>query len=550
MKSPVIIGLFVGSCYNSFTIYGRVRVNIMDKLLQKNKRKTDELLHCIELQKSEIKELHDTNESNQLSIEHLTLRLKLLQEKFHLAQHSRFGKKSEAFHAAQGDLFDDLIEEPDESTATDEVFEKETITYTRKKKTKGRNIDTSNLPREQVTHDLTDAEKCCAGCSNEMKQIGEDRKEILEHIPETIKVIEHVTLKYACADCNSIKQAKAPAAPIPKSMASSSLLSEIIISKYENHIPLYRRSKIFAKQGIDIPDNTLGNWVMQSGEIFAPLGEALWEQLQIIYYLQADETPVKVLADNKKGYMWCYHSLDKDNRFVIFDYNLSRSGAVVQARLKDFKGLIQTDGYSGYNYFRKLEDVINFGCWDHARRKFVEAQRVSGKKEKGLAAKAINAIGKLYRIETEIKSLPSEERKQVRQIKSKPILEALHQWLLENNRKVPKRSNLGTAFTYALNQWCYLINYIDHGEAQISNCLVENLIRPFAIGRRNWLFVGNERGGKVAALLYSLIQSCIINKINARKYLTYVLNQAHLIRREQIDIKSLLPQFISKELVA
>jgi transposase len=520
----------------------------MEAISQSNPKQTQKLLSIIEQLQLENQQLRSANESSQLENETLKQKINWFEEQFKLARHRQFGKKSEAANNVQGNLFDDLEETSDASAEAES--ERETITYTRKKKSKGRNIDTTKLPREQQLHDLPEEEKCCANCDNQMKQFGEDVTETLEYIPETIKVIEHVTPKYSCTTCNTAKQAKRPENPIPKSMASSSLLTEIIISKYENHIPLYRRSKMFAKRGIDIPDNTLGNWVLQCGEVLAPLGEALWEQTLNLNYLQVDETPVKVLSDDKKGFMWAYHSPKQNNRFIIFDYNISRAGAVVQNRLNNFKGILQTDGFSGYNYFRESEHIINLGCWDHARRKFVDAQKASGKTGKGLAAKAINMIGKLYGVEQQIKNLTRDERKQRRQEDSKPLLEDFHKWLLEYKSKVPAQSSLGKALIYANNQWQYLIKYIDYGEAHIANNLVENLIRPFALGRRNWLFVGNERGGKAAALLYSLIQSCQLNNINARKYLTYVLSQAQLIRRDQIDIKSLLPQFISKDLLA
>lgn len=490
-----------------------------------------------------------TLEDQQQAIETLQQKVNWFQEQFKLAQRRNFGKKTEVSSAIQPNLFDDLSQPAEEAAAPTEE-PSETITYTRKKKTKGRNIDTSTLPREQVIHDLDESQMHCDTCLGALKQFGEDRVEILEYVPATIKVIEHITLKYACGQsCETVKMAKRPAGPIPKSMASSSLITEIIISKYEQHIPLYRRSKIFEKEGIDIPDNTLGNWVLKAGEILEPLGEAQWKQALARNYLQVDETPVKVLDEDKKGYMWCYHSLDPDNRFVIFDYNLSRAGKVAQERLKDFSGLLQTDGYSGYSYFRSHEQVVHFGCWAHARRKFVEAQQIAGNTGKGLAPQAINQIAKLYRIEHEAERMTVQQRKELRQDKAKPILEEINQWLIANKSKVPEKSTLGKAFTYAINQWPYLIAYINHGEVQIDNNLIENLIRPFALGRRNWLFIGNERAGRCSALLYSLIQTCKLNQINARKYFNYVLDQAHLIRQNQIDITSLLPQFIDINLI-
>lgn len=281
----------------------------------------------------------------------------------------------------------------------------------------------------------------------------------------------------------------------------------------------------------------------------APLGEALWEQVNDSHYLQVDETPVKVLDQDKKGYMWCYHNPEPGNRFVLFDYHLSRGSEVPNSKLVNFKGILQTDGYSGYNYQRDRKEVTNVGCFGHCRRKFTDAHKVAGETTKGLASKAINMIAKLYRIETEIKKYTIEAKREHRQIHAKPILEKMFKWLLDNSSSVLPKSKLGNAFTYAINQWSQLSAYIDHGEVHIDNNWVENQIRPFALGRRNWLFIGNERGGHAAALLYSLIQTCKANNINSRAYFTHILNLVPKLRRKEIDAKSILPQFIDPEIL-
>lgn len=466
------------------------------------------------------------------------------EEQHKLARLKRFGKSSEKLNS-QSQLFDEI----EKAEITETIDEQETITYIRKKKTKGRNIDTSKLPRETKLHPLTDEEKNCICCGNMMKQIGEDKVEKLVYIPATIKVIEHIYPKFACKACEQIKSPEKEQGPIPKSMATSSLITEIIISKYERHIPLYRRSQMFARDNIDIPDNTLGNWVMAVSDGLSPLTAAFWDAVKNSHYLQVDETPVKVLAEDKKGYMWCYHGLDPGNRFVLFDYHLSRGQEVPEARLEDFTGILQTDGYTGYNPLRKRADIINIGCFAHCRRKFTDAAKVAGNTTQGLAGKAISFIGKLYRIETHIKFFSNDNRKAYRQEHAKPILDAFYQWLIDNQSKVLPKSQLGIAFHYAIAQWPTLSTYIHHGEVNIDNNLVENQIRPFALGRRNWLFVGNERGGHAAALLYSLIQTCKINDINTRAYFQYVLDKIPDMRRKNIDPKLLLPQHINPELL-
>lgn len=210
---------------------------------------------------------------------------------------------------------------------------------------------------------------------------------------------------------------------------------------------------------------------------------------------------------------------------------------------------MQTDGYAGYNALREKSGISSLGCWTHCRRKFVEANKVSGKATSRLANKALVLIAKLYQIERKAKTLSSTERAALREKESKPIVSQFHDWLVEHHHKVLPKSKLGEAFTYALNQWPYLQACFEHGEAEIDNNLVENLMWPFALGRRNWLFVGNERGGQAAALLYSFIQTCRLNDVNARQWFNYVLDKAHLIRRNEVDLTSLLPQFIDKDLL-
>lgn len=520
-------------CYNNPSFKG-----IKQQMQTAEPPKSDEVISNLRL---EVSTLEDAlTEANN--------KIKWFEEQIKLGKQRAFGKKSETSSVLQLSLFDD--NECDEVTETVEPIdaEKEQITYERNKRKpkNGRNIDTSKLPRERQIHDLSDADKTCA-CGCELKKIGEDVSEQLEYVPAVLKVIEHVRPKYTCRSCETIKTAAKPEQPIAKSMASVSLLTEVIIKKYDHHLPLYRQSKIFAQEGIDIPDNTLGNWVMGCAELLDPLGNELWNQLSQVNYLQADETPVKILKPDKKGYMWGYHSCEVDNRFIIFEFNLSRSADVVNQRLQHYTGILQTDGYSGYNKFRHKRDVINVGCWDHARRKFTDAIKISNDNKTGVAGQFLKLINKLYKIERTIKTASVERCYQVRQEQSKPILEEL--FTLANKINALPKSTLGKAITYLKNNQPYLLAYMNHGHVNISNCWIENQIRPFAIGKKNWLFVGNETSANKSALLYSLIQSCKINTINPRKYLNYVLTQVHAMRRNEIEPRSILPQFIDTKLL-
>ena len=324
-------------------------------------------------------------------------------------------------------------------------------------------------------------------------------------------------------------------------------MSEILIGKYYYHLPFYRQSKLFKNLGLELPDNTIAGWAMQSAEQLEPLGIALWRELGHIRALQADETRVKILEPDKKGYMFLYHSYLPDKRFVIFDFNLSRAGEIINERLKDFTGLLQTDGYSGYNTQRDREDVITFGCWDHARRKYTDVIKGCGNNKSGKAGQMLKKIAELYKVEAEIKDKSFSARKTARQERSTKILKVIKSFVDKIN--APPNSLLGKAVTYTKNQWTELTRYVEHGEAQISNCWVENLVRPFAVGRRNWLFMGNEQSAQKAALIYSLIQSALLNDLDPRAYLEYVLNQVHRMRRREVDPATLLPHTIDRSLL-
>jgi transposase len=283
---------------------------------------------------------------------------------------------------------------------------------------------------------------------------------------------------------------------------------------------------------------------MRAACVLAPLEEAQRKQFQHVYLLQSDDTKIKTIKPNKEGYFWGYHSCDKENRFILFEYSPSRSASVPNETLKDFTGLLQTDGYSGFNDFRRKSSVINFGCWDHCRRKFTDVVKVADKEKKGKAAKILLLINKLYEIEREGKEMSGASRKAYRQEKAKPILDCI--WKEASKIHAPPKILLGIAVTYTINQWAYLIEYINHGEVPISNCWMENQIRPFAVGRGNWLFTGTPESANKAALLYSLIQTCRMNDIDPRKYLEHVLNLANAMRRGDVSPTSLLPQFIDK----
>jgi transposase len=354
-----------------------------------------------------------------------------LKEQLQLMQQRQFGKRSET-----------QVGEPMGTAQLQSI-----AGYTRKKgkKTCGRTIDTSILPRHTVFHNLNDTH-CSCGCP--LKKIGEDVCEQLEVLPMRLYVIEHVRSKYSCTHCHTIKMAPKPKAPIPKGLAGGSLLTEIILNKYQYHLPLYRQSKILESYNACIPDNTLGNWIIQTGNDLMPLYDAFWEVILESSYLQADETPVKILKPEKNGYLWTYYSPHIGHGLVVFELSLTRSGVVAKERLSSFKGLLQTDGYAGYQNLRKRQGITGFGCMTHARRKFAEVLKITRNSD-GLAVSVIEQLKPLYALEERMKqsNVTFHTRKRLRQKYAWPLLKSLHHWLKQKVPAVPPKSKLGEALS-------------------------------------------------------------------------------------------------------
>lgn len=411
-----------------------------------------------------------------------------------------------------------------------------------------RQLDGSDLPRYTVIHDLSEAEKTCS-CGCTLHRIGEEKSEQLEVIPVQYCMIENIRLKYGCRGCESIKMAPKPIAPIPKAIAGPGLLTDVILSKYQYHLPLYRQSKIMKSYRITVSDKTLANWVTACGDALMKIYDAMWVILKN-RYLQVDETPVKVLETNKKGYVWAYYAPNVGKGLVAFEFSLTRESAVASQRLKSFNGLLQTDGYKGYDALRKRDGIVGFGCLTHARRKFKEVIKISSDKH-GIAGEMIERLKPLYALEQRLREADADHRtrKRLRQKIARPILKEIYQWLRSIQHKVLPKSKLGKAIAYTLSQWRYLTAYLRHGMAEIDTNNVENKIREIALGKKNWLFIGNEKCGKIHALWYTLIISAIINELNPRVYIHYLLTQVHKLRKGDVDPITLLPDRIDIHLL-
>ena len=484
-------------------------------------------------------------------IDQLTEQYQQILEQFRLAQQRQFGRSSEA-GADQLGLFNEseqIVETDDETQA-----EAETITYTRNKPK--RKPLPKGLPRDTIIHDIED--KTCACCGHELHRMGEETSEQLEFIPASIKVIEHVRLKYSCRHCEqqgtavNIQIAPVAPSPIPKSIATPSLLAQVITSKYQYALPLYRQEQMFRQYGIDLGRKTLADWMIKSSELLMPIYDRLKAvQLQQAV-VRADETPIKVIHEDKhRCYMWVYCTgtdspngdLDSLANIVIYDYQASRSGSCPRRYLAGYRGYLQVDGYAGY----EQTEAILAGCLAHARRKFIEAQKIQVKGKIGKADWAINHIRKLYRIESDIKDLGATEKQKERQQKARPLLGQFKVWLDKSVNQVPPKSAIGKAIAYSLGQWEKLERYIESGHLQIDNNRAERAIKPFVIGRKNWLFANTANGANASAILYSLIETAKANGLTPFDYLKLLMEE---LPKNSTDIDRLLPWNVEMPLQA
>ncbi|MDP1573392.1 MAG: IS66 family transposase [Coxiellaceae bacterium] len=471
-------------------------------------------------------------------------------EQLRLAKQKRFATSSEK-NLLQPDIFDEAgVDLPEAVTQqlSEEKNEKDGITvaeHTRSKKPKRCKLP-EDLPREIILHDLSDAEKVC-GCGAHLVKIGEEVSEQLKYIPAKLSVVAHVRPKYACKPCQeNVKIAAMPSLLLPKSIATPELVAHIIISKYCDHLPLYRQEKMWERIAVDLPRSSLCAWVLKTAELCHPLIEQLQKNITTYDYAQADETTVQVMNEKdrkntSKSYMWCYRGGNKDGPVIVYDYQETRGGYHAENFLSGFKGYLQTDAYSGYNWTLQNKDIVSVGCNAHARRNFAELVKIS--KTPGLAAEALLFYKKLYKIEAQARdnNLTPEQRHKLREKESKPIVDAFKRFLDHHLTKTSEQGKIGKAIRYCLNHWEQLSNFLKDGRIEIDNNLCENAIRPFTLGRKNWLFMGSPSGAKAGATFYSLIETCKANKIDPQKYLTQMLHKIHLCKTDD-DYRNLLPQ--------
>lgn len=469
-----------------------------------------------------------------------------LLEAMRLAKQQRFAPSSEK-NIHQEDLFDEPGVELTE--AVQQVLSEAVSapSHCRKKRPVRAPLP-AFLPRERVVHDISDAEKICQ-CGASLVCIGEEISEQLKYIPAQVSVIQHVRPKYACKPCeDNIKIARMPLLLLPKSIAAPELVAHIVVTKYCDHVPLYRQESIWSRMDIDLPRSSLCGWLLKTAELCEPLVKILQKIIIGYDYAQADETTIQVLHEKgrehtAKSYMWCYRG-GGESPSMVYDYQETRAGYHAQEFLEGFKGYLQTDAYSGYRWAHANEyGIIPVGCHGHARRPFAELAKLSN--TPGLARDALKFYGKLYAIEKEARenNFSPEQRYQVRHEKSVPILDAFKQWLDAHCMRTSEQGKIGKAIRYCLSHWIELTNYLKDGRIEIDNNLIENAIRPFALGRKNWLFAGSPSGAKAGAIFYSLIQTCKANHIEPYAYFCSMLPRIRACQSED-HYRQLLPQFI------
>jgi len=400
-----------------------------------------------------------------------------------------------------------------------------------------------HLPRE--VRKYPPKQTACPECGGALKPLGEDVSEILEYVPARFKVIRQVRPKLACACCERIVQAEAPSRPIERGVAGPGLLAHVLVSKYCDHLPLYRQSEIYAREGVELERSTLADWVGGTSRLLAPLVEALRRHAMSAHKLHADDTPVPVLAPGngktKTGRLWTYVRDDRPAGeetppAVWFAYSPDRKGEHPQAHLSSFTGTLQADGYAGFDQVYEGGRITEAACWAHVRRKFYDLH-VAHKSP--VAAEVMERIAELYAIEKEIRGRLAEERREVRNTRARPLLDSLKQWLEATLGKLSRKSDTAMAVRYALGRWDALLRYVDDGHVEIDNNAAERSLRTVALGRKNYLFAGSDAGGERAAAIYSLIGTAKLNGLDPEAYLRNVLSRIadHSINR----IEELLP---------
>ncbi|MDI7218777.1 IS66 family transposase [Leptospira santarosai] len=468
------------------------------------------------------------------------LRLQRLKESEHLDQIERlkiqlFGRKTEKWSQIekdQGFLFNEIESSLQEDSPEPEEESLFTPVKSHTRKKTGRKTFPDYFPRIAILHDIPEADKTCS-CGHTLSRIGEEKSEKLDIIPAKVQVEVHIRPKYACKHCEGTSDETLPVvkiAPVPnqiaeKSMLSSGFLAYTITQKFADALPFYRQAGILQRSGVEISRSTLSNTAIQVFEKLSPMMEDVRRELFKSKYLQIDETTLQVLneegkSNSSKSYMWVIRGFIREKPVVLYHYEPSRSTKFLEEWISNFEGIIQTDGFQSYDSLLEAKSkILHAGCWNHARRKFFEILKSDAKNAQ--AQWIVKKIGNLYAIESKARetNLNSEEHLNLRQSESKLIVDEIHSWMNKRIVEVAPKSSMGKALGYLSGQWEKLLIFLDHPELQLDTNLVENDIRPFVIGRKNWLFSGCPQGATASAGFYSLVQNAKISGIDPYAYL-------------------------------
>lgn len=454
-----------------------------------------------------------------------------------LLRRKQFGKSSEQIPAEQMGMFDEVEVE----SLNFELEDEESIKIPEHERKRGKRLKLpDNLPRKEVIIDVED--KICPNDGEELKCIGEEVSEKLEIIPAKVRVIRTIRKKYACSVCELMKEAPTPKEMIPKSNASGSVLAYIATAKYVDALPLYRQEAIFKRIGLELSRQTMARWMIQVGEKVTPLITLLREELLKSSYIHMDETIVQVLKEDGKkaesnSYMWV-QARSGPKPIVLFHYAKNRSGNHAHELLDDYRGSLQVDGYDGYASVIESNEITRLGCWAHARRKFFDAFKSSS--GKSIGNQGLVFFKKLYEIEKEIEGKSYDQKFFVRLTKSIPVVKEFEEWIGEQTQKVNPESLAGKALKYARNEWQYLVNCYCSGDFKIDNNYIESHIRPFTIGRKNWMFSVKPEGAVASANIYSLVETAKANGLDPFDYLNLVFEKLPKAESES-DFLELLP---------
>ena len=505
---------------------------------------------------SEVKRSHEALKIAQLTIDKMKVELAYLRR-------MKYGRSSEKLEHAQPQL--ELVGgqggapvvEPSADAGEDDGLKSNVTSLERERKKRepktrpGLRELPEHLPRRTVVHNPQGG--CdCAACGAGLREIGQDVSEVLDYVPGTFHVVRHVRPKLACAGCKTITQALAPTRPMDRCMAGAGLLTHIVVSKFADHVPLYRLCQIYGRDGVEMSRSTLTDMVGNCGALLTPLAEAIGRYVLKAHKVHGDDTPIRALGGkgNKAhtGRLWVYVRDDRPSGDVAppavwFQYSADRKGEHPARHLKHFGGVLQADAYAGYNQLFRDGRIVEAGCWSHARRKLWDIHVKQNRLPATLAHQGLVRIGELFKVEAEVNGRSALRRRRMRQTRSAPVLTELKTWMGETLSQVSAKSPMALAIGYSLSNWTALTNFVADGRIDAHNNTAERALRGVAIGRKNYLHVGSDAGGQTAAVMYTLLGTAKLNGISPQRYLRHVLERIADHPSNRID--ELLPWVVA-----